>query len=123
MDDAAGSVSRDEEDLARFGYRQELKRTLGGFSSFAVAFSYISPSTGIFTLFALGWTKYLAGKTQDHAHRGHLLHARAAAEADPPGRTGRRSARRRGCVGADPDITRGRGAGGGSPSYRPELGL
>jgi amino acid transporter len=33
-----------------------LKRTLGVFSSFAVAFSYISPSTGIFTLFALGLT-------------------------------------------------------------------
>jgi len=54
MDDAAGTNVRDEQDLARFGYRQELKRTLGGFSSFAVAFSYISPSTGIFTLFALG---------------------------------------------------------------------
>ena len=53
-EDAAGSGSRDEQDLAGFGYRQELKRTLGGFSSFAVAFSYISPSTGIFTLFALG---------------------------------------------------------------------
>src|SRR5713226_6169842 len=48
--------SRDEQDLARFGYKQELKRSLGVFSSFAVAFSYISPSTGIFTLFALGLT-------------------------------------------------------------------
>jgi urea carboxylase system permease len=46
----------DEADLARFGYRQELRRSLGVFSSFAVAFSYISPSTGIFTLFALGLT-------------------------------------------------------------------
>jgi urea carboxylase system permease len=45
---------RDSADLAQFGYRQELKRSLGIFSSFAVAFSYISPSTGIFTLFALG---------------------------------------------------------------------
>src|SRR5881227_576519 len=45
---------RDEADLAKFGYRQELRRSLGLFSSFAVAFSYISPSTGIFTLFALG---------------------------------------------------------------------
>src|ERR1700689_843265 len=45
---------RDAADLARFGYKQELKRGLGLFSSFAVAFSYISPSTGIFTLFALG---------------------------------------------------------------------
>src|SRR5581483_4739426 len=47
---------RDSADLARFGYKQELKRSLGVFSSFAVAFSYISPSTGIFTLFALGLT-------------------------------------------------------------------
>src|SRR5881396_2724000 len=47
-------TDRDAADLARFGYKQELRRTLGVFSSFAVAFSYISPSTGIFTLFALG---------------------------------------------------------------------
>jgi len=47
---------QDSADLAKFGYKQELKRSLGTFSSFAVAFSYISPSTGIFTLFALGLT-------------------------------------------------------------------
>ena len=52
----SGSQERDSADLARFGYKQELKRSLGLFSSFAVAFSYISPSTGIFTLFALGLT-------------------------------------------------------------------
>jgi amino acid transporter len=51
-----GGQERDSADLARFGYKQELKRSLGLFSSFAVAFSYISPSTGIFTLFALGLT-------------------------------------------------------------------
>jgi amino acid transporter len=44
----------DVRDLARFGYQQELRRVLGVYSSFAVAFSYISPSTGIFTLFILG---------------------------------------------------------------------
>jgi amino acid transporter len=44
----------DEHDLASFGYKQELHRSLGFFSSFAAAFSYISPSTGIFTLFSLG---------------------------------------------------------------------
>jgi urea carboxylase system permease len=44
----------DVQDLARFGYKQELRRALGVYSSFAVAFSYISPSTGIFTLYALG---------------------------------------------------------------------
>ena len=46
--------AQDAADLERFGYKQELKRDLGTFSSFAVAFSYISPSTGIFTLFFLG---------------------------------------------------------------------
>src|SRR5256885_7266471 len=44
----------DVADLAKFGYKQELRRVLGVYSSFAVAFSYISPSTGIFTLFVLG---------------------------------------------------------------------
>jgi len=53
---APHSQAGDEADLAQFGYKQELKRSLGVFSSFAVAFSYISPSTGIFTLFALGLT-------------------------------------------------------------------
>src|SRR5215471_14900527 len=52
----SGGQERDTADLARFGYKQELRRSLGLFSSFAVAFSYISPSTGIFTLFALGLT-------------------------------------------------------------------
>ncbi len=53
-DETPREAARDEADLARFGYKQELRRSLGVFSSFAVAFSYISPSTGIFTLFALG---------------------------------------------------------------------
>jgi urea carboxylase system permease len=49
-------ADRDAADLAKFGYKQELRRTLGVFSSFAVAFSYISPSTGIFALFFIGLT-------------------------------------------------------------------
>jgi protein CrcB len=55
-DETPSEAARDEADLARFGYKQELRRTLGVFSSFAVAFSYISPSTGIFALFFLGLT-------------------------------------------------------------------
>ncbi|MCW2965697.1 MAG: hypothetical protein JWO17_2949 [Actinomycetia bacterium] len=55
-DETAAEAASDEAELARFGYKQELNRSLGLFSSFAVAFSYISPSTGIFTLFALGLT-------------------------------------------------------------------
>jgi urea carboxylase system permease len=45
---------RDAEHLASLGYKQELQRTLGLFSNFAVAFSYISVSTGTFALFGLG---------------------------------------------------------------------
>src|SRR2546425_2816899 len=55
-DHTAHDPGSDEADLARFGYKQELKRTLGVFSSFAVAFSSISPSPGIFALFFLGLT-------------------------------------------------------------------
>lgn len=51
---AAEREATDTRDLGRFGYKQELKRILGPYSSFAVAFSYISPSTGIFTLFTFG---------------------------------------------------------------------
>src|ERR1700745_3072967 len=53
---ATSGQERDAAALARFGYSQELKRSLGLFSSWSVAFSYISPSTGIFTLFFLGLT-------------------------------------------------------------------
>jgi urea carboxylase system permease len=45
---------RDEALLEKFGYKQELRRTLGFLSNFAVAFSYISVSTGTFSLFYLG---------------------------------------------------------------------
>src|SRR5215468_6138137 len=53
---ATAPDQQDSADLAQYGYKQELKRQLGLGSSFAVAFSYISPSTGIFTLFFLGLT-------------------------------------------------------------------
>ena len=49
------TISDDSEDLARFGYRQELTRTLGSFSSFAAGFSYLSILTGLFQMFYLGF--------------------------------------------------------------------
>lgn len=52
----SNQMDNDAADLAKFGYKQELRRSLGVFSSFAVAFAYISPSTGIFALFFLGLT-------------------------------------------------------------------
>ncbi|MGZ3356562.1 MAG: amino acid permease, partial [Isosphaeraceae bacterium] len=45
----------DIRDLAGFGYRQELDRSLGSFSSFAAGFSYISILTGVFQMFSLGF--------------------------------------------------------------------
>ncbi|MFF8927183.1 APC family permease [Streptomyces longwoodensis] len=41
----------DEHDLASFGYKQDLARTLGAFSSFATGFAFISILTGAFQLF------------------------------------------------------------------------
>ena len=49
----------DAEQLAEFGYKQELHRTLGSFSSFAAGFSYISILTGMFQTSYLGF--YFAG--------------------------------------------------------------
>jgi amino acid transporter len=48
--------SDDARELAHFGYRQELVRRLGGFSSFAIGFSVISVLTGVTSTFgdALG---------------------------------------------------------------------
>lgn len=45
----------DNNDLASFGYHQELKRSMGSFSSFAAGFSYISILTGLFQMFYLGY--------------------------------------------------------------------
>jgi urea carboxylase system permease len=46
----------DAEDLRRIGYRQELHRRLGWFSSFAAGFSFVSILTTVFQLFALGYS-------------------------------------------------------------------
>jgi amino acid transporter len=44
----------DEQDLGNFGYAQELFRSMGGFSNFAISFSIISILTGAVTLFGYG---------------------------------------------------------------------
>jgi urea carboxylase system permease len=47
-------AARDDAHLRSLGIKPELQRTLGFLSNFAVAFSYISVSTGTFTLMYLG---------------------------------------------------------------------
>src|SRR5712691_3670052 len=48
------TLERDRSELGRFGYAQELLRTMGGFSNFAVSFSIISILTGAVTLYGYG---------------------------------------------------------------------
>jgi len=47
-------ANHDAQDLGRFGYAQELFRSMGGFSNFAISFSTISILTGVGTLYGYG---------------------------------------------------------------------
>src|SRR6476620_4649918 len=54
----AGPPTTDDMDddarLASLGYQPQLHRVLGFFSNFSVAFTYLSPMVGIYSLFVLG---------------------------------------------------------------------
>ena len=72
-DDVSQLDDQDARALSRFGYSQELRRAIGGFSSFAVSFSIISVLTGIVTTYdvaiknggpaalGIGWPLVAAG--------------------------------------------------------------
>ena len=47
-------MGNDEEELARLGYVQQLRRTMGAFGSFALSFSVISILTGGVSLYGFG---------------------------------------------------------------------
>ena len=47
----------DSTELHEFGYKQQLNRTMGGFSSFAISFSLISVLTGIYANFNFGFAQ------------------------------------------------------------------
>jgi amino acid transporter len=49
---ATGTV--DEEQLAEFGYKQELPRVLRLWTNWAIGFAFISPIVGLYTVVALG---------------------------------------------------------------------
>ena len=48
------AVLDDDTRLESLGYKPQLNRVLGLFSSFSVAFTYLSPMVGIYSLFVLG---------------------------------------------------------------------
>jgi amino acid transporter len=51
---AADPVSDDDARLRSLGYQPQLNRVLGLFANFSVAFTYLSPMVGIYSLFVLG---------------------------------------------------------------------
>src|SRR3954464_11460499 len=52
---SGGTPSRDEQQLADLGYKQELTRAWSGFTNFAISFTIISVLAGTFTGFGQGW--------------------------------------------------------------------
>ena len=82
-----------DEDLTRFGYRQQFARSLRNFESFAVAFSFISITTGIFTTYAFalatGGTRSIW--TWPIVIAGQALVARCSAPCSSPAWWGSRS--------------------------------
>ena len=66
----ASGVSSDSNELAGFGYKQELDRSLGSFSAFAAGFSYISILTGVTALYGFGYLNAGPGRVVDVAGRG-----------------------------------------------------
>jgi amino acid transporter len=54
MSNHSESNALEEERLGALGYKQELSRVLSPFHSFSVAFTYLSPMVGIYSLFVLG---------------------------------------------------------------------
>jgi amino acid transporter len=72
VEESSGPAS-DAQVLERFGYHQELKRSLGYFSAFALSFSVISVTTGVFADYGHGlqtggpsfiWTWLIVGAGQ-----------------------------------------------------------
>jgi amino acid transporter len=47
-------TSTEDAQLQRLGYQPQLNRVLGLFANFAVAFTYLSPMVGIYSLFVIG---------------------------------------------------------------------
>src|SRR5436190_24313712 len=50
----AEQAAADAQHLEKLGYKQELSRVLTLFENFSVAFCYLSPMVGIYSLFVLG---------------------------------------------------------------------
>ena len=72
------TAATDDDDarLESLGYKPQLNRVLGLFSNFSVAFTYLSPIVGVFSLFTLGagmagpayvWTTWIPVGAGNHS--------------------------------------------------------
>jgi amino acid transporter len=52
--DSPEARSTEDSHLISLGYRPELRRVLGLFDNFSIAFSFLSPMVGVYSLFVLG---------------------------------------------------------------------
>jgi hypothetical protein len=93
MHDATPQVSATTDDddarLESLGYQPQLSRVLGLFSNFSVAFIYLSPIVGVFSLVTIGLGIAGPPGAAGHAARADLgrrrvvHHHRRAAAVDP----------------------------------------
>src|SRR6201987_851487 len=86
----AGAIASEDARLASLGYKPQLNRVLGLFSNFAVAFTYLSPMVGIYSLFILG-----VGTAGPAVHLAAVHPVRREAVHLPPVHPRRRSGRAR----------------------------
>jgi amino acid transporter len=54
QEQATAAVQSEDARLESLGYKPQLNRVLGFFANFSVAFTYLSPMVGIYSLFVLG---------------------------------------------------------------------
>ena len=71
-------IQQDVADLHKLGYAQELFRSMGGFSNFAISFSIISILTGAVILYdyGLAWARH--GRRHDRLAARHGLRPRSS---------------------------------------------
>ena len=71
------TINQDVADLHKLGYAQELYRSMGGFSNFAISFSIISILTGAVILYDYG----LADRKSTRLNSSHALLSRMPSSA------------------------------------------
>ena len=79
--DQLTSQAPEDEELHSFGYAQQFVRTLRHFESFAVAFSFISITTGIFTTYLFAITVAGTDRKSTRLNSSHVSQSRMPSSA------------------------------------------